>query len=193
MTPALPLGGWPKGQALPASGPAAEWLYHFSEDGDIAEFVPLPVKNNPESEPLAWAIDSVHAPLYFFPRDCPRIACWPLPTSTAEDVQRYREQTDARMVIAIESDWLARLRTCRLYRYTFAPDGWKSLEDHGCHVTAQTVTPTSIEPVGDLLTALADSGVELRITPSLWPQWDTWLQSSLHYSGIRLRNAAPRN
>ncbi len=39
--------------------------------------------------------------------------------------------------------------------------------DHGVHVSRELVVPLSVEPVGDLLAALTDAGVELRITPSL--------------------------
>ncbi|MDQ6905547.1 MAG: hypothetical protein M3176_01840, partial [Chloroflexota bacterium] len=35
------------------------------------------------------------------------------------------------------------------------------------HVSRELVVPLSVEPVGDLLAALTDAGVELRITPSL--------------------------
>ena len=36
------------------------------------------------------------------------------------------------------------------------------------------------------------AGIELRVLPSLWPLWDRVTSSSLEFSGIRLRNAAPR-
>jgi hypothetical protein len=36
------------------------------------------------------------------------------------------------------------------------------------------------------------AGIELRVTPNLWPLWDRVVSSSLEFSGIRLRNAEPR-
>ena len=92
-------------------------LYHFSEDPTITRFVPRPPLARPEVEPLVWAIDDWHAPVYFLPRDCPRVCFWPLPTTTAEDYARFFATVSGRMVIAIESGWLERLRTTRLYRY----------------------------------------------------------------------------
>jgi hypothetical protein len=187
-SPLLPTDGQRVGYS-----PETEWVYHFSEEGEIQEFVPRPVASNPESEPLVWAIDSTHAWLYYFPRDCPRVAYWVLPESQTEDTERYFADTTARYVVAIESGWLERMQKTVLYRYTFSTENFISLRDHGCHVTRQTVTPVSVEPVGDLLLALSrQTDVELRITPSLWRLWDGIVQSTLHFSGIRLRNARSR-
>jgi hypothetical protein len=189
--PPIPQGGWAKERPLPTHAPEAETLLHFSEDPNIACFVPRPVKNNPDSEPLVWTIDEAHAPLYFFPRDCPRIAYWNLPTTTVEDRERFLGITAAKRVIAIEGAWLERLRRTELYAYRFASAGFVALQDHGCHVTRETVTPLSVEPLGDLLTRLQEASVELRITPSLWPLRKALLSTTLHFSMIRMRNAAP--
>jgi hypothetical protein len=189
--PQMPIGGWAKDRPIPGDTPESDVLFHFSEDPTIMEFVPRPVKNNLESEPLVWTIDEKHAPLYFFPRDCPRVACWELPTTTPEDREQFFGITTARMIIAIEGAWLERMRTTELYAYRFASDGFVSVRDYGCHLTRQTVTPLSVEPVGDLLTRLRDADVELRITPSLWPFRKALLSATLHFSMIRMRNAAP--
>ena len=53
-------------------------LYHFSEDPTIERFVPRAPLARPEVEPLVWAIDEWHQPIYFVPRDCPRVCFWPL-------------------------------------------------------------------------------------------------------------------
>jgi hypothetical protein len=186
-------GGLPRGTALPTDGAEADVLFHYSEEPDIRVFAPRPVASNPESEPLVWAIDAAHSPLYFFPRDCPRVAYWALPTSTPEDIERFLGHTAARWVIAIEGAWLERIRTTQVYAYRLPPDTFVSLRDHGCHVSRETVTPFSVEPVGDLLTRLRDAGVELRITPSLWPLRSALLDATLHFSMIRMRNATPAN
>ena len=188
--PPMPQGGWAKGRPLPTHAPEADVLFHFSEDPTITEFVPRPVKSNPDSQPLVWTIDEEHAPLYFFPRDCPRVAYWNLPTTTDEDRERFLGSvTAARMVIAMEGGWMERMRLTKLYAYRFASDGFFSAEDHGCHVSPYAHTPLSVEPVGDLLTRLRDANVELRITPSLWPLRKSLLSATLHFSMIRMRNA----
>ncbi len=43
-----------------------------------------------------------------------------------------------------------------------------------------------------LLQRLTATGVELRLTPSLWPLHDALIGSSVPFSMIRLRNATPR-
>jgi hypothetical protein len=164
-------------------------LYHLSEDATIARFVPRPPLARPEVEPLVWAIDDWHAPVYFLPRDCPRVCFWPLPTTTAEDHARYFATVSGRMVIAVESGWLERLRTTRLYRYLMPEATFVDIHDHGVHVSRAAVAPLRVEPVGDLLAALAGAGVEVHIMPSLVPLARAISQSTLHFSLIRMRNA----
>lgn len=171
-------------------------LLHFSDDPAIPCFQPRELATRPGEPPLVWAIDAEHAPLYYFPRDCPRVAYWALPDSTAGDIERFLGLTAAHMVIAIEGCWLARLRETKLYVYhlpasTFASAGER--EGPGYYVSRAPVTPAQIEPAGDLLNRLVAAGVELRVTPSLWPLWNVLKTSSLHWSGIRLRNAAPES
>ncbi|MDQ6602886.1 MAG: hypothetical protein M3176_06415 [Chloroflexota bacterium] len=78
-------------------------LSHFSEDSTIARFMPRSPLARPDVEALVWAIDERHAPVYFFPRDCPRVCFWPLPMTTLEDAARWFAAVPGRMVIAIES------------------------------------------------------------------------------------------
>ena len=164
-------------------------LSHFSEDATIVQFAPRAPLARPDIEPLVWAIDGWHAPLYFFPRDCPRVCFWPLPSTTPEDYERYFGAVAGRMVIAIESAWLERVRTTRLYRYRMPNETFTDIHDHGVHVSRQTVTPLGVEPVGDLLDALACADVELHIAPSLVPIGRAIIRTTLHYSLIRMRNA----
>jgi hypothetical protein len=164
-------------------------LCHFSEDPTIERFVPRAPLALPEQEPLVWAIDAWHAPIYTLPRDCPRVCFWPLPATTAEDRERWFGAVSGRMVIAIESGWLERLRTTRLYRYVMPEESFESLQDYGAHVSRETVVPRRLEPVGDLLAALMAAEVELRLCPSLVPLARAVMQTTLHWSLIRMRNA----
>lgn len=59
-----------------------------------------------------------------------------------------------------------------------------------CHLSdGPTVQPVARDMVVDLPGALCDSQTELRVVDSLAPLKTVW-QSTLHASGIRLRNAA---
>jgi hypothetical protein len=163
-------------------------LYHFSEEPQIEEFVPrrAPARGG---DAVGWAIDAWHAPLYYLPRDCPRVTFWPLPHSRAPDVERWFGHVSGRMVMAIESGWLDRVRAVALYRYTFDDAPFESLHDHGVHVARRTVRPRHVEPVGDLLAAIGGASVELRLCPSLVPLGRAIVRTSLHWSLIRMRNA----
>ncbi|NJN15908.1 MAG: hypothetical protein HC822_06280 [Oscillochloris sp.] len=162
-------------------------VYHYSEDSSIREFVP---RMSRLGEPLVWAIDRWHAPLYWLPRDCPRVAFWPLPTTTAADLAQWWAPVSGRMVIVIEAAWLERVRACELYAYSFDDPSFAPIHDHGVYVSRNTVRPCRLEPVGDLLAQLVAVGIELRITPSLLALGQIIRTTSLHFSLIRMRNAA---
>ncbi len=169
-------------------------LYHFSEEPDIARFVPRAPLAHPQGEPLVWTIDQAHAPLYFFPRDCPRVAFWPLPTTTNADRERFYTGTTAQMVVAIEYAWLARLQQTHLYRYhmpveSFAAHTNDPRRHYGAFVSRVPILPLRVEPMGDLLEQLRQADVELRLCHRLAPLVRVLLPSTLHYSCIRLRNA----
>jgi len=170
-------------------------LYHFSEEPTIARFVPREMATRPGERARVWAIDAAHAPIYFLPRDCPRVCFWALPTTTPEDRSRFLGHTAARMVIAIEGAWLDRVRAAQLYRYalpeaTFVEDEAEQ-QGPGYFVSYAPVVPLSVAPVGDLLACLLDAGVELRLTPALWPLYHALIPATLHFSMIRMRNAQP--
>ncbi len=163
-------------------------LYHFSEEPDIRVFEPRPPVARPDVEPLVWAIDGWHSPMYLFPRDCPRILMWPLETTTPEDRERHWGGREVRMVAHMEWAWFERLRTTCLYRYTMPAETFETLNDAGMWVSRSVVKPHAIESVADLLAALAEANVELRLMPSLLPLRGAW-ETTMHASGIRLRNA----
>lgn len=167
-------------------------VYHFSEDPRITVFRPHVPATNPAHAPAVWAIDAAHAPLYWFPRDCPRVTAW----SRNDDERRRFERaftTVASRVHAIESAWLAPMRTTRLYRYElpaakFSP--WTNAS--GQWIAEHDVEPSAVVPVGDLLDAHAAAGIDLRIVSSLWPIHDLAVSDDWDFSIVRMANAQPR-
>ncbi len=164
-------------------------VYHFSEDGGIERFEPRLAPAHPDiATPVVWAIDEWHSPMYLFPRDCPRILAWPLPATTEADRERWFGASEARMLAHIEWGWLERMRATTLYRYSLDAGPFEDLHDAGMRVSREAVTPLEVAPVGDLLGALRAAAVELRVLERLTPLRGAW-DSTLHVSGIRLRNA----
>lgn len=167
-------------------------LYHFSEEPNITKFVPHVPRTNPEHRRAVWAIDAEHAPLYWFPRDCPRVTIWPLRPA---DLARFQERfaTSAGRVHAIESSWLDRMRSTVVYRYELDPVNFYPWEDaNGQWISEREVVPVHVSAVGDLLTAHAEAGIELRIVPSLWPMHDAARTGGFDFSVVRMHNARPR-
>jgi hypothetical protein len=175
--------------AVPSADRVPSRLYHFSDDAHLERFVPHVPPSNPGHPPAVWAIDDEHAPLYWFPRMCPRISVW---ARTPEEQTVLTEQlgTEARRVCAAESHWLEGIRRGHLYRYVF--DGarfhpWEQAD--GQYVTDQVVEPVAVERLDDLLGLHAAAEVELRITPRLGRLMDQITASGLPFSFVRIRDA----
>ena len=164
-------------------------LYHVSEEPDIERFEPRPSPYL--NERGVWAIDKDRLRNYLLPRDCPRVTFYAGPNADAHDVDRLLLGSPA--VVAIEADWLERVRMCRLYLYRMPGDTFEVFNrDAGYAISRVAVSPESVEVVDDAVRAIVGRGVELRVVPSLWPLRDAVLASTLSYSFIRMRHAAAR-
>lgn len=164
-------------------------VYHFSDDGTIRRFAPHVQSSNPSHPPAVWAVDGFHAPVYWFPRNCPRVSVW---AYTAEQQARLSElfNTEASRICAAESAWLPTISKSRVYRYCFdasdfAP--WKEVD--GQHIASKVVQPVRVEAIDDLLRVHAEHSVELRFTPRLGHLVDRMIGSTLPYSLVRIRDA----
>jgi hypothetical protein len=177
--------------APPYAGEGPEALWHFREDPSLSRFVPRVVPEQCD-EPLVWAVDTRHAPLYWFPRECPRGCVWASSTTTDEDVDRFFGQTDASRIHVIESAWFDAVRDCSLYAYELAPTEFAPHGVGGYWVARRPVESVRRVDLVDLLVRHAAAGFELRVTPSIWPFWRRVVASTLEFSGCRLRNAAPQ-
>jgi hypothetical protein len=176
--------------AYAGEGPFALW--HFSEDPSLSRFGPHVPATNPEAPPLVWAVDTRHAPMFWFPRDCPRGCIWLDPATTPADRERFFGQSAASRVHVIESGWLARMQACRLFAYQLPPEPFRPHESVGGYwVAAEPVEATRQVVVEDLAGRHGAARIELRVTPSIWPFWRQVASSTVGFNGSRLRNAAP--
>jgi hypothetical protein len=175
-------------------------LFHFSEGPGIEIFTPRPVLFPARraagrewlNGPLVWAIDDWHQPMYLFPRDCPRILIWPTDQTTAEDYERYWSPCTSRMIAFVERQWMSGIRSEIIYRYELPEAPFLNLQDAGMWVSKTPVRPLEKVVISDMVAALELHHVELRPMDSLARLRGLW-NTSLHTSGIRLRNAASWN
>ena len=169
-------------------------IYHFSEEPDIAYFKPR--FSTPALGAVVWGVSKAAMYKYLLPRDCPRVTFRADAQTSTRDAQSFFGHSSMRCIVAIESCWLETVRRTKLYRYHLPADTFKlALGDERTqyYISDQPVTPLSVVCIDDLLKALIDFGVELRVMPSLWPLYDAVVNSTLAFSIIRMRNAQPRD
>ena len=118
---------------------------------------------------------------------CPRATFWANEHTSDDDVERFLDGDRGRRVHVIESAWLERMRTTRLFAYRM-PDATFERHDR-FWISRSVVEPLELVVVGDLLALHAGAEIELRIAPALLDLWDRVVASTLDFSGIRLRNA----
>ena len=169
-------------------------LYHFSDDAHIGTFHPRPVRvpsrRAPGMEwlngPLVWAIEDDFDFLYHFPRDCPRILIWA--TETTRELDRAKWLGSHRAAVYVEEHWLPFISAATLHRYEMPAANFEGLGDAGMWVSRRTIRPLARAMITSLPSTFQPRGVDLRIVQSLVPLKQLW-GTSLHTSGIRLRNA----
>ncbi len=116
---------------------------------------------------------------------------------TARTTDADRERIlgpQATRVHTIEYAWLKSVQASHVFAYRFdaaefEPYGDK-LDPHA-FVARHPVLPLGPpEPIGDLLALHEAAQIEMRLAPSLWPWWEAVIESTVGFSGIRLRNAS---
>lgn len=172
-------------------------LFHFSDSPDISLFKPRPIRIHVErpaglewlNGSLVWATDEAHELLYLFPRECPRIVFWPLPDTNLSDFERWMgSHFHATAIACIEHAWLSRFQSGKVYRYEMPVQDFEPTGEVGMWVSRKNVVPTDVRVISNLDEELALRNITLRVMDRLTPLKSIW-QSSLHASGIRLRNA----
>ncbi|HEV8396551.1 MAG TPA: hypothetical protein VGQ37_19855 [Vicinamibacterales bacterium] len=165
-------------------------LYHVSDAAAIERFEPRP--STLTDAPVVWAVDDERLRNYLLPRDCPRVTYYAGAQTTAADRAAFLESATA--VVAIEEQWLERVRHARLYVYELPPDTFECIDEcAGYFVTRVAVDPLGVRRCADPIGELDQRGVAVRALPDLWSLRDAVVASSLQFSIIRMRNAQPRS
>ena len=180
--------------APPYRGEGPRALWQVSQDASQRYFAPHRAPTATNDEPLVWAIDTRHLPLYWFPRDCPRCTFWAGDRASEADVERFLGRDRSARIHVVEDRWLERVATATLHLYrmpeaTFTEDPTTA----GYWVSRGAVEALERVTIGDLVGRHAAAGIPLRTLPNLWPLWDEVVASTLEFSGMRLRNAAGRS
>jgi hypothetical protein len=113
--------------------------------------------------------------------------------TTTEDRERFFGQSAATRIHVMEAGWLGRMQDCRLYAYRLPTEPFRANEVGGYWVADEPVDAIDQVIIDDLAGRHARAGIELRITPSIWPFWRQVANSTVGFSGSRLRNSAPHS
>lgn len=170
-------------------------VLHFSEDPGIPLFRPHVAATARQPDAYVWAVDSVRAPDYWFPRQCPRAMAWAVQGTSRADRERVLGPGGGDRVHAIEHRWLRRFLSVELFAYRFSAASFRPFGEPVPHAFVSTVAVEPLgpaEPVGDLLRLHQEAGTQLRVLDDLHGFWDAVVASTMGFSGIRLRNAGPR-
>jgi hypothetical protein len=173
--------------------PAKPALFHVSETAGIDRFAPRPPPSLDAgvTGKAVWAVARSHLVNFLLPRDCPRICFRAGPATTPEDRARFLGA--ARIVVAVEAAWAARIAAATLHIYEMPPASFmEALPEAGYWISRHAVTPLAERAQGNLFEALRGSGAEVRRLAEFWPLADAVAASSLQFSIIRSRNAGPR-
>jgi len=98
------------------------------------------------------------------------------------------EATSSTAIACIEQAWLSRFNLGQVFRYELPADSFEYTGEVGMWVCRTEVIPLGLTHLSRLSTELANRGISLRVLDRLTPLKGVW-QSTLHASGIRLRNA----
>lgn len=164
-------------------------LFHVSDRPDIAIFHPRWSKYT--DRPVVWAVEESRLCNYLLPRDCPRVCFRAGTDSSAGDIAELLGDDEA--IVAVEDSWRNAIENCALYVYDIPAEGFV-LQDEAARywVSAAAIAPLGVSRRTDLPSAIAATGATLRYLPSLWKLHDRVAASTLVFSMIRMRNAAPR-
>jgi len=141
---------------------------------------------------MVWAIDYEHLHNYLLPRDCPRVTFYASEQSDPRDVERLMGGTSAKHVVAIETPWLPKIQKECLYQYEFDSAGFTLVDEvAGYWISRRPAIPVAENKIDNILAALLEHDVELRIMPYLWKLREVVINSTLQYSIIRMNKAQP--
>ena len=128
--------------------------------GPLSRLVPAAYpRHESQAQPLVWAVDTRHAPMFWFPKDCPRGCIWPVSGTTAEDRERFFGQSAANQVHVIEAGWPKRMQACGLYAYRLPTEAFRPHEVGGYWVADEQVEAIEQVLIDDLLGRHADARI----------------------------------
>lgn len=172
-----------------------EKLFHISEEPDISTFAPRPSPSRYDSikGDVVFAITEKLLHNYLLPRDCPRVTYYANQLTLAADKENFLKKP-YEFVISVEEMWKPIIRQTTLYCYEFDATGFSLLDEcAGYYISYHAQKPVSVTCIQNPLEALSSRhNIEIRFLQNLWNLAEAVVQSTLSFSLIRMRNAAPR-
>ena len=93
----------------------------------------------------------------------------------------------------MEFDWYARIRAAKLYVYELPADRFEEVDSiAGYSISRHSVLPQFMTETSNLVDEIVRRGYKLRLLSNLYPLRDEVVLSTVEYSIIRMKNAAPK-
>jgi hypothetical protein len=170
-------------------------IFHISEDPHIEIFEPRPSPSKIDGVDgnVVFGISGRLLHNYLLPRDCPRVTFYATEKTSVADREKFLP-TAASYVVAVEARRLSEIRKTTLFCYEFDAAPFSLIDEGaGYYVAYEAVRPDRVRRIDDILGELLSRGnIELRFVPELWTLAEKIAASTLNFSIIRMRNAAPR-
>ena len=166
-------------------------LFHISEKGDIAQFIPRRSKQIWQYKEYVWAISEAMVHNYIFPRDCPRICVEKEVIRHLSDWVDKEEISDKKAFIFIPTSWEEQFKSCTIYRYELDVSNFKLIDSiAGYYVSEVKEKPIQINKIGDCYKQLQSMNVEvlMKLIKELKEIRQKIIQVTNNFSIIRWSN-----
>lgn len=172
-----------------------EKIFHISENGNIKIFEPRPSPSRFDNidGDVVFGISGKLLHNYLLPRECPRVTYYAGEQTSAADREKFL-LASVEYVMAIESRWLSTIENTTLFCYEFDAKTFSVVDEcAGYYVSREAVAAVAVRCIDNIVgELLSRQNLELRILPELWTLAGKVAASSLNFSNIRMRNAAPK-
>lgn len=164
-------------------------LFHLSDDFEINEFRPRPVRKEVwgDLKDSVWTVNQEKLQNFMLPRNCPRV-CWRLNAETSgEDKEYFESFGDQQSLIFVQKEYIDMVNHGKLMMYEFNNDNFYLVDDcAGYYVSHEVEVPTQRIMITDLNEWLDNLNAKLIYVDDLREYASESVRRTYDFSNIRM-------